>query len=149
MHKGNLLLESILEADGMYLWLLLLTPLVLYLIHHRADSLPDLPGLVTLPLSTVFSIPFTSSVRLIAARSMDFAGSSEKEGVSQQLAAWGFKEMAVNPLLLYGKKASRMGKTNWADYVSGCTGKLWWENKDARNAETSLENNKVKWAVQR
>lgn len=84
-----MLLESILEADGTHLWLLLRTPLALYLIHRRAANLHDLPGLGTLPLSAVLSIPFTSSVRLIAARSTDFAGSSEKEGVSEQLAAQG------------------------------------------------------------
>ena len=87
MHKGNVLLESVLEADGMHLQLPLLALLVLYCIHCWTDSLPDLPSPVTLPLSAVFSILFTSSVRLIAARSTDFAGSSEKEGVPEQLAA--------------------------------------------------------------
>lgn len=67
--------------------MILLTLLVLYLTDHWADSLCDLPGLATLPRSAVFSILFTSSVRLIADRSTDFAGSSEKERGSEQLAA--------------------------------------------------------------
>lgn len=143
-----MLLESILEADGMHLQLLLLRPLVLFLIHCRADSLRVLPSLVTLPLSVVFSIPFTSSVRLIAARSTDFAGSSEKEGVSEQLTAWGGKEMAVNPLFIQGKNLPEREKQN--EQIMYRTGlkTLWWENKDARSAERSLENSKLKQAVQ-
>lgn len=143
-----MLLESILEAVGMRLQLLLLRPLVLFLIHCRADSLRVLPSLVTLPLSVVFSIPFTSSVRLIAARSTDFAGSSGKEGVSEHPTAWGRKETAVNPLLIQGKNLPGWEKQH--EQIMHQTGlkNLWWENKDARSAERSLENSKLKWAVQ-
>lgn len=82
MHEGNILLEANLEADSTCLQLLLLTLVVPFPLHCWAGSC-DLPSHVPLPLRAVLSIPFTSSVRLIAARSRDFAGSSERKGVHE------------------------------------------------------------------
>lgn len=77
-----MLLEANLEADSTCFQLLLLTLLVPFLLQCWAGSC-DLPSRVPLPLSAVLSIPFTSSVRLIAARSRDFAGSSERKGMHE------------------------------------------------------------------
>lgn len=120
MREGDMLPESILAALTASL---LPTPLADYLTDCRG-----LPSLVPLPLSAVSTIPFTSSVRLIAARSTDFAGSSEKEEVSEQRLHEGARKRPLTPCS-HPAKLRRNGRTTTGRVCAGvdrnaCGGKI-------------------------
>lgn len=52
--------------------------------------------------------------------------------------------MAINPLLIHGKKLPEGGKQNEQITFWGALINLWIENKYSKGAERSLENNKIK-----
>lgn len=87
-------------------------------------------------------MPFTSSVRLRAARSTDFAGSSGKERVSEQL------EMAANPLIVYSRKLPERENEISGLCIEAHGKKLWLGKEYSGSAERSWENNKIEQAVQ-